>query len=126
MHKKGDVMNYPVVDMKKTGKRIKELMKLNNIRTRDIVEYMGFESEQSVYKWLRGDSLPKVDNLFALARLFDTPMDNILVERDGEDESPLFPINSLFPLYSRRFIERIIRKNVDMLYLACKDTDIFL
>ena len=84
-------MNYPVVDMVKTGKRIRELMKLNNIRTRDIVEYMGFESEQSVYKWLRGDSLPKVDNLFALARLFGTPMEDILMEREGEDESPLLP-----------------------------------
>lgn len=84
-------MNYPVVDMVKTGKRIRELMKLNNIRTRDIVEYMGFESEQSVYKWLRGDSLPKVDNLFALARLFGTPMEDILMERVGEDESPLLP-----------------------------------
>ena len=84
-------MEYPVVDMKKTGRRIRELMKLNNIRTKDIVEYMGFESEQSVYKWLRGDSLPKVDNLFALSRLFDTPMENILMERKGEDESPLLP-----------------------------------
>lgn len=85
-------MEYPVLDMKKTGRRIRELMKLNHIRTKDIVEYMGFESEQSVYKWLRGDSLPKVDNLFALARLFNTPMDDILVEREGgEDESPLLP-----------------------------------
>ncbi len=84
-------MYYPVVDMKKTGKRIRELMKANNIRTRDIVEYMGFESEQSVYKWLRGDSLPKVDNLFALSRLFGTSMDNILMEKEGEDESPLLP-----------------------------------
>ncbi len=84
-------MEYPVVDMKKTGRRIRELMKLNNIRTKDIVEYMGFESEQSVYKWLRGDSLPKVDNLFALSRLFGTPMESILMERNGEDESPLLP-----------------------------------
>ena len=84
-------MEYPIVDMKRTGLRIRELMKLNNIKTKDIVEYMGFESEQSVYKWLRGDSLPKVDNLFALSRLFDTPMDNIIMEREGEDESPLLP-----------------------------------
>ncbi len=84
-------MEYPVVDTIKTGKRIRELMKLNSIRTKDIVEYMGFESEQSVYKWLRGDSLPKVDNLFALARLFGTPMEDILMERTGEDESPLLP-----------------------------------
>ncbi len=84
-------MEYPVVDMKKTGRRIRELMKSNNIRTKDIVEYMGFESEQSVYKWLRGDSLPKVDNLFALSKLFNTSMDNIIMEQEGEDESSLLP-----------------------------------
>ncbi len=88
---KGENLASPVVAMKKTGKRIRELMELNNVRTKDIVEYMGFESEQSVYKWLRGDSLPKVDNLFALARLFDTPIDSILMERKGEDDSPLLP-----------------------------------
>lgn len=84
-------MEYPVVDMRKTGRRIRELMKQNNIKTKDIVEFMGFESEQSVYKWLRGDSLPKVDNLFALSRLFGTSMDGIIMEREGEDESPLLP-----------------------------------
>lgn len=84
-------MEYPVLDTKKTGLNIRKLMKQNNIKVRDIVEYMGFESEQSVYKWLRGDSLPKVDNLFALGKLFHTSMDNILIEREGEDESPLLP-----------------------------------
>ena len=80
-------MEYPVLDTKKTGTNIRKLMKQNNIKVRDIVEYMGFESEQSVYKWLRGDSLPKVDNLFALGKLFHTSMDNILIEREGEDKS---------------------------------------
>lgn len=108
-------MNYPVLDMKKTGRRIKELMMLNNIRTKDIVEYMGFESEQSVYKWLRGDSLPKVDNLFALARLFNTPMDDILMEREGEDESPLLPHLTVF-IMNDKLIINSIPVNVAVLY----------
>ena len=61
------------------------------VETNYTIEGYRFESEQSVYKWLRGDSLPKVDNLFALARLFGTPMEDILMEREGEDESPLLP-----------------------------------
>ena len=73
-------MEYPVVDTVKTGLNIRNLMKQNNLKVRDIVEFMGFESEQSVYKWLRGESLPKVDNLFALGKLFHTSMDNILIE----------------------------------------------
>ena len=118
-------MEYPIVDMKKTGLRIRELMKLNNIKTKDIVEYMGFESEQSVYKWLRGDSLPKVDNLFALARLFDTPMDNIIMEREGEDESPLLPrykeyltCSSLIVLGARNRIGSLIPTNSFRIYIS--------
>ena len=40
---------------------------------------MGFESAQAVYKWQRGDSLPTVDNLYALSVLFGTTVDEILV-----------------------------------------------
>lgn len=50
---------------------------------------MGFESEQAVYKWQRGDSLPTVDNLYALSRLFETTVDDILRGEREEDESPL-------------------------------------
>ena len=51
--------------------------------------FMGFESEQAVYKWQRGDSLPTVDNLYALSRLFETTVDDILRGEREEDEGPL-------------------------------------
>ena len=62
-------MNYPVLDLKATGERINQLRKDNNLRVIDVAEYMGFESTQAVYKWQRGESLPTVDNLYALSRL---------------------------------------------------------
>ena len=61
-------MNYPVLDLKATGERINQLRKDNNLRVTDVAEYMGFESTQAVYKWQRGESLPTVDNLYALRR----------------------------------------------------------
>ena len=74
---------YPVLDMKKTGEKIKELRKDRNLSVGDICTYMGDISEQAIYKWQRGDSLPTVDNLYALSRLFQTPVDEILVgDRD--------------------------------------------
>ncbi len=51
--------------------------------------FMGFESEQAVYKWQRGDSLPTVDNLYALSKLFETTVDDILRGEREEDEGPL-------------------------------------
>lgn len=84
-------MEYPVLDAKATGARIKELRKAHHMKVEEVARFMGFESEQAVYKWQRGDSLPTVDNLYALSRLFDTPVDDILRGSREGDESPSLP-----------------------------------
>lgn len=84
-------MDYPVLDARATGARIKELRVQKHLKVEDISRFMGFESSQAVYKWQRGDSLPTVDNLFALSRLFGTTVDEILRGREEEGESPLLP-----------------------------------
>jgi len=86
---------YPCIDLKATGNRIKELRKERNLRVQDISDYMGFMEPQAVYKWQRGESLPSVDNLFALSRLFGIPMEEILMEYEGAE------IASSFNLFKR-------------------------
>lgn len=84
-------MNYPVfpvLDAKATGARIRELRKQKHLKVEEIAEYMGFESEQAIYKWQRGDSLPTIDNLYALSVLFETSVDDILRGSREEDECP--------------------------------------
>lgn len=76
--------NYPILDLQATGEQIKRLRVEKRMSVTDICEYMGFENPQAVYKWQRGESLPTVDNLFALSRLFETPIDNILCEKEAE------------------------------------------
>ena len=71
-------MEYAVLNEKKTGERIKELRKMLHLTVKDVSTYMGFESAQAVYKWQRGESLPTIDNLYALGKLFDMPVDEIL------------------------------------------------
>lgn len=78
-------MEFAVLDAKKTGERIKELRKENHLTVEEVSSYMGFESVQAVYKWQRGDSLPTVDNLYALSQLFRTPVDEILRGDRGKD-----------------------------------------
>ena len=85
-------MIFPVLDAKATGARIKELRKQNHLRVEDVAHFMGFESEQAVYKWQRGDSLPTIDNLYALSVLFETSVDDILIGDRGKDESPSLPV----------------------------------
>ncbi len=73
-------MEYPVIDPKKTGERIRQLRKERHLKVDDVAEFMGFETGQAIFKWQRGDSLPSVDNLYALSRLFGTTVDDILRE----------------------------------------------
>ena len=72
-------MNYPVLNLEETGKRIKALRRERHMKVEDISNFMGFESPQAVYKWQSGKSMPTVDNLFALSVLFRVPVDAILV-----------------------------------------------
>ena len=76
-------MDYPTLDTKATGAKIRQLRVEHKLTVEKISEYMGFESTQAVYKWQSGKSLPTVDNLYALSRLFGVPMDEILVETNG-------------------------------------------
>ncbi|EFF67657.1 helix-turn-helix domain-containing protein [Eshraghiella crossota] len=85
-------MEYPVLDAKATGARIKEIRKAYHIKVEEIARFMGFESDQAVYKWQRGDSLPTVDNLYALSRLFGTSVDDILRGSREKDESSSLPV----------------------------------
>lgn len=85
-------MRYPVLDARATGARIKELRKARHLRVEEVAHFMGFESEQAVYKWQRGDSFPTVDNLYALSKLFGTSVDDILRGDREEDESSSLPV----------------------------------
>ena len=76
------------IQQEATGKRIKELLKQNGYSVKEIQQVMGFENPQAVYKWQRGEALPTVDNLYALSKLFDVPMEEIICEK--EEASCLF------------------------------------
>ena len=83
---------YPTINMKATGQRILELRKARGLKVSELSEFMGFTEPQAVYKWQRGESLPTVDNLFALSRILRTSMEDILVGND-EMSSRLLSLN---------------------------------
>lgn len=80
--------SFPCIDMEATGKQIRALRRAKGLRVEDVSNYMGFTGPQAVYKWQRGDCLPEVENLLALSRLFEIPIENILKEREEEGEQP--------------------------------------
>lgn len=74
---------FPVIDLVATGNNIRRLRVERGLTVRDLQSYFGFEEPRAVYKWQKGESLPTVDNLFALGFLLGVPMDEILIRRDA-------------------------------------------
>ena len=70
---------FPVIDLVATGDNIRRLRLERGLTVRDIQSYFGFEEPRAIYKWQKGESLPTVDNLYALGTLLEVPMDQILV-----------------------------------------------
>ena len=63
------MIQFPVIDPVATGANICRLRKDRGLTVRDLQLYFGFEEPQAIYKWQRGQSLPSVDNLYALSAL---------------------------------------------------------
>ena len=74
-----DMKTYPVIDPVATGNNIRRLRMERGLTVRELQSYFGFEEPRAIYKWQKGESLPTVDNLYALGALFEVPMDQILV-----------------------------------------------
>ena len=73
---------FPVIDLTATGANILRLRKARGLSVRELQQFFGFEEPQAIYKWQRGQSLPTVDNLYALSALLGVPMNDILVAAD--------------------------------------------
>ena len=74
------LVSFPVIDSAATGKNIMRLRLEQGLTVRDVQVFFGFEEPQAIYKWQRGQSLPSVDNLYALGALLEVPLDEILVQ----------------------------------------------
>ncbi len=72
-------MLVPVVDMKTTGQNIAALRAERGISVRDLQSMLGFSTPQSIYKWQRGETLPTIENLAALACILGVTIEDILV-----------------------------------------------
>jgi Helix-turn-helix. len=69
----------PMVNMAATGANIKALIKANGLKVSDIQNKCGFNTPQSIFKWMRGDAIPSIDNLVILAYILNVTIDEIIV-----------------------------------------------
>lgn len=66
------------IDKAKTGQQIRLLMEKRGVTVRDVKNALSLACVQSVYHWLDGQSMPTLDNLYALSDLLEVPMDMLV------------------------------------------------
>ncbi len=71
-------MDYPVIDIVETGERIRELISGSGHTVTEVAEYLG-TSRSLVYRYIRGEVLPSIDRMLALAVYLEVPMEEIIV-----------------------------------------------
>ena len=65
------------LDTVATGHMIKDLMVKKNVAIKDVSRAMNV-SFQAVYRWQKGETLPTIENLVALACILSVPIDEIV------------------------------------------------
>ena len=74
-------MDYPVIDPVGTGSNIRNLIRNSGNSIADVGRMLGIADMSTMYKWLRGDSLPGIDNMLALSMLLGVSINDILVTK---------------------------------------------
>jgi transcriptional regulator with XRE-family HTH domain len=93
------------IDKAKTGQQIRLLMEKRGVTVRDVKNALSLACVQSVYHWLDGQSMPTLDNLYALSDLLKVPMDMLVCGNRRYDPGNNIPEGAerLFRYY--RFIQ---------------------
>lgn len=71
--------DYPVIDLEATGKNLRRIRKKMGIKVKEVREMCLLNSTQAIYQWERGCSLPRVENLVILSRMYGVPIEELLV-----------------------------------------------
>ena len=74
-------MDYPVIDPVGTGSNIRNLIRNSGNSIADVGRMLGIADMSTMYKWLRGNSLPGIDNMLALSMLLGVSINDILVTK---------------------------------------------
>ena len=69
----------PTINMAATGANIKALLKARGLKVADVQIMCGFNTPQAIFKWMRGDAMPSIDNLVILAHLLGVTIDQIII-----------------------------------------------
>ena len=67
------------INMEATGANIRRLVKASGYSVRDIMAITGISTEQAVYKWYRGESIPAIETMLILCNALGIEIKELLV-----------------------------------------------
>ena len=75
------MLDVPVIDIEETSKKLKSMRVQHDISVAEMQKLFAMENPQSIYNWENPDkkTLPCIDNLVILAKLYQIPVDDLLV-----------------------------------------------
>lgn len=79
-------MYYNTIDITASARKLAALCRSKGLRANKIEAELHI-TRQAVYGWLQGRYLPSVDNLYLLAQMLDTTVDNILIPTTNGDNA---------------------------------------
>ena len=71
--------DMPTINMTATGANIRALIKNKGLKVADVQVRCGFNTPQAIFKWMRGDTMPTIDNMVILAKMLGVTIDEILI-----------------------------------------------
>ena len=84
--------SIPIIDVEATSQKLRRLREDRGIKVRVIQKMFGMEYPQAIYSWENPDdkTLPRLDNLVTLAKIYGVSMDEIIViKTEATDSLPL-------------------------------------
>lgn len=83
---------FPIIDIAKTGQRIKEMCMRKGYTVKKLQETLRLGARQSIYDWYNGKTLPSLDNMLALSRLLGLPVEDFVICKNEEKSynAPLY------------------------------------
>lgn len=75
------------LDVVLTGRKIDHAIKQGSYSINELQGMLGLSCPQPIYRWIKGQTMPSIDNLYMLSRILGVPMEDLLVPRGTSNSS---------------------------------------
>ena len=72
------------LDMTMTGHVLNLMIKKRGYTVSEIQKELGLSCPQPIYRWINGQTLPSIDNLYKLSTLLEVHMEDLILPRQDE------------------------------------------